>query len=101
MKGCIDHIHQYINVSIEKVSLVYRLLIAVPAKVKTNLNLYYDKDYTQYGVTRYRVVRYTFTCRFLLHCTVTTQGYSSPSDNLGPCTTMMYPQDKTNHHDSI
>jgi hypothetical protein len=93
MKGCMDHIHLAIKVSIQKVSLAYRLLVAVPAKVTTQSNLCYDKEYTRYGVTRYGVVRCTFIRRFLLHRTVTTQGYSSPNDNLGPCTTMMYPQD--------
>jgi hypothetical protein len=96
-----DHIHLAIKVSIQKVSLAYRLLVVVPAKLTNQSNLYYDKDYTRYGVTRYGVVRYTFTRRFLLHRTVTTQGYSSPRNNLGPCNTTMYPQDKTNHHDSI
>jgi hypothetical protein len=33
MKGCMDHIHLVIKVSIQKVSLAYRLLVAVPAKV--------------------------------------------------------------------
>jgi hypothetical protein len=33
MKVCMDHIHLAIKVSIQKVSLAYRLLIAVPAKV--------------------------------------------------------------------
>jgi hypothetical protein len=33
MKGCMDHIHLAIKVSIQKVSLAYRLLIAVLAKV--------------------------------------------------------------------
>jgi hypothetical protein len=33
MKGCMDHMHLAIKVSIRKVSLAYRLLIAVPAKV--------------------------------------------------------------------
>jgi hypothetical protein len=52
-------------------------------------------------VTIYGVVQYTFAHYFLLHRTVTTQGYSSLNNNLGPCTTTMYLQDKTNHHDSI
>jgi hypothetical protein len=34
MKGCMDHIHLAIKVSIQKVSLTYYLLVAVPAKVK-------------------------------------------------------------------
>jgi hypothetical protein len=95
------HIHLAIKVHKPKVNLAYRLLVAVPARLQTNLNLYYDKDYTQCGVTRYGVVWCTFTRYFLLHRTVTTQGYSSPSNNLGPCTTTVYPQDKTNHHDSV
>jgi hypothetical protein len=33
MKGCMDHIHLVIKVSIQKVSLAYRLLVAVPVKV--------------------------------------------------------------------
>jgi hypothetical protein len=33
MKGCMDHIHLDIKVSIQKVSLAYRLLVAVLAKV--------------------------------------------------------------------
>jgi hypothetical protein len=33
MKGCMDHIHLAIKVSKPKVNLVYRLLVAVPAKV--------------------------------------------------------------------
>jgi hypothetical protein len=57
----------------QKVTLAYRFLVAVPAKV-TNLNLYYDKDYTRYEVTRYGVVRCTFTRRFLLPRIVTTRG---------------------------
>jgi hypothetical protein len=79
----------------------YRLLLSFQPRWQTNLNLDYDKDYTRYGVTRYGVVWYMFIRPFLLHRTVTTQGYSSPNDNLGPCTTTMYPQDRTNHHDSI
>jgi hypothetical protein len=50
------HIHLAIKVHKPKVNLAYRLLVAVPARLQTNLNLYYDKDYTQYGVTRYGVV---------------------------------------------
>jgi hypothetical protein len=33
MKGCMDHIHLAIKVSIQNVSLSYHLLIAVLAKV--------------------------------------------------------------------
>jgi hypothetical protein len=33
MKGCMDHIHLAIKVSILKVSLAYRLLVAIPSKV--------------------------------------------------------------------
>jgi hypothetical protein len=33
MKGCVDHTHLVIKVSIQKVSLAYRLLVAIPAKV--------------------------------------------------------------------
>jgi hypothetical protein len=33
MNGCMDHIHLAIKVSIQKVSLAYRLLVAVPARV--------------------------------------------------------------------
>jgi hypothetical protein len=33
MKGCMDHIHLALKVSIQKVSLAYRLFIAVPVKV--------------------------------------------------------------------
>jgi hypothetical protein len=33
MKGCMDHIHLAVKLSIQKVRLAYRLLIAVPAKV--------------------------------------------------------------------
>jgi hypothetical protein len=33
MKGCMDHIHLAIKVSIQKVTLAYHLLIAIPAKV--------------------------------------------------------------------
>jgi hypothetical protein len=33
MKGCMDHIHLAIKVSNQTVSLAYRLLVAVPAKV--------------------------------------------------------------------
>jgi hypothetical protein len=58
----------------QKVTLAYRLLLAVPAKMTNQSILYYDKEYTRYGVTRYGVVRCTFIRRFLLHCTVTTQG---------------------------
>jgi hypothetical protein len=93
MKGCMDHIHLAIKVSIQKVSQAYRLLVAVPAKVTNQSNLCYDKEYTRYGVTRYGVVQCTFIRRFLIHHTVTTQGYSSPNDNLGPCTTTTYPQE--------
>jgi hypothetical protein len=56
MKGCMEHIHLAIKVSIQNVSLAYRLLVVVPAKWQTNLNLYYDKEYTRYGVTRYGVI---------------------------------------------
>jgi hypothetical protein len=33
MKGCMDHIHLAIKVSIQKVSLAYRPVVAIPAKV--------------------------------------------------------------------
>jgi hypothetical protein len=33
MKGCMDHIHLAIKVSIPKLNLAYGLLVAVPAKV--------------------------------------------------------------------
>jgi hypothetical protein len=33
MKGCMDHIHPAIKVSIQKVSLAYCFLVVVPAKV--------------------------------------------------------------------
>jgi hypothetical protein len=33
MNGCMDHIHRAIKVSIQKVSLAYRILVVVPAKV--------------------------------------------------------------------
>jgi hypothetical protein len=33
MKGCMDHVHLAIKVSIQKVSLAYCLLIAILAKV--------------------------------------------------------------------
>jgi hypothetical protein len=33
MKGCMDHIHLAIKVIIQKVSLAYRLLVTIPAKV--------------------------------------------------------------------
>jgi hypothetical protein len=33
MKGCMDHIHLAIKVSIQKVSLAYRLLVVIPTKV--------------------------------------------------------------------
>jgi hypothetical protein len=33
MKGCMDHIQLAIKVSIQKVSLAYRLLVDVPANV--------------------------------------------------------------------
>jgi hypothetical protein len=34
MKGCMDHIHLAIKVSIRKVNLAYHFLVGVPAKVK-------------------------------------------------------------------
>jgi hypothetical protein len=33
MKECMDHIHLAIKVSIQEVTLAYRLLVVVPAKV--------------------------------------------------------------------
>jgi hypothetical protein len=33
MKGCMDHIDLAIKVSIQKISLAYRPLVVVPAKV--------------------------------------------------------------------
>jgi hypothetical protein len=33
MKGCIDHIHLAIKVSIQKITLAHRLLVVVLAKV--------------------------------------------------------------------
>jgi hypothetical protein len=33
MKGCMDHIHLAIKVSIQKISLAYHLLVTVLAKV--------------------------------------------------------------------
>jgi hypothetical protein len=39
MKGCMDHIHLAIKVSLQKVSLAYHLLVAVPAKVTNESNL--------------------------------------------------------------
>jgi hypothetical protein len=88
-----DLIHLAIKVSKPKVTLAYHLLVAAPATMTNQSNLCYDKKYTRYGVTQYGEVRCTFIRRFLLHRTVTTQGYSSLNDNLGPCTTMMYPQE--------
>jgi hypothetical protein len=88
-----DLIHLAIKVSKLKVTLAYRLLVAGPATMTNQSNLGYDKEYNRYGVTRYGVVWCMFIRRFLLHRTVTTQGYSSPTDNLGPCTTTMYPQE--------
>jgi hypothetical protein len=85
-----DLIHLAIKVSKPKATLAYRLLVAAPDMMTNQSNLFYDKEYTRYGVTRYGVVRCTFIRRFLLHRTVTTQGYSSPNDNLGPCTTTIY-----------
>jgi hypothetical protein len=41
-----------IQVSKPKVTLSYRLVVAAPAQWQTNLILYYDKEYTRYGVTR-------------------------------------------------
>jgi hypothetical protein len=87
-----DHIHLAIKVSIQRGNLAYRLLVAAPATMTNQSNLCCDKEYTRYGVTRYGVVPYTFIRHFLLHRTVTTQGYSSPNDNIGSCTTM-YPQE--------
>jgi hypothetical protein len=87
-----DLIHLAIKVSKPKVTLAYRLLVAAPATMRYQSNLCYDKEYTRYGVTWYGVVRCTFIRRFLLH-PITTQGYSSPNDNLGLCTTTMYPQE--------
>jgi hypothetical protein len=58
----------------QRVTLAYRLFVAVPAKVTDQ-----SKPILRYGVTRYGVVRYTFICRILLHRTVTTQGYLSPN----------------------
>jgi hypothetical protein len=88
-----DLIHLAIKVSKPKAILAYRLLVAAPATMANQSNLCYDKEYTRYGVTQYAVGRCMFIHRFLLHRTVTTQGYSSPNNNLGPCTTMMYPQE--------
>jgi hypothetical protein len=55
MKGCMDHIHLAIKVSKPKATLAYRLLVAAPATMTNQSNLY-DKEYTRYGVTRYGVV---------------------------------------------
>jgi hypothetical protein len=76
-------IHLAIKVSRLRVTLAYRLLVAAPARWQTNLILYYDKEYTRYGVARYGVVWYTFIRCFVLHRTVTMQRYSQPNDNLG------------------
>jgi hypothetical protein len=38
MKRCMDHIHLAIKVSIQKVTLAYRLLVAVLAKVINQSN---------------------------------------------------------------
>jgi hypothetical protein len=39
MKGCMDHIHLAIKVNIiQKVTLTYRLLVVVPAKVTNQSN---------------------------------------------------------------
>jgi hypothetical protein len=73
MEGCMDHIHLALKVSKPKVTLVIIFLLPLRPWWQTNLILYYDKEYTRYGVTRYGVVRYTFIRRFL-HRTVTTQG---------------------------
>jgi hypothetical protein len=40
MKGCMDHIHLAIKVSKLKVTLAYRLLVAVPAKVTNQSKTY-------------------------------------------------------------
>jgi hypothetical protein len=74
MKECMDHIHLPTKVRKPKVTLTYHLLVAAPAIMTNQSILYYDKEYTRYGVTRYGVVRCTFIRRFLLHRTVTTQG---------------------------
>jgi hypothetical protein len=88
-----DLIHLAIKVSKPKATLAYRLFVSASTTMTNQSNLCYDKEYTQYRVALYGVVRYTFICCFLLHRTVTTQGYSSPNDNLGPCTTMVYLQE--------
>jgi hypothetical protein len=71
-----DLIHLAIKVSKPKATLAYRLFVAAPAMMTNQPNLCYDKEYTRYGVTRYGVVWCTFIRHFLLHRTVTTQGYS-------------------------
>jgi hypothetical protein len=88
-----DLIHLAIKVSKPKITLAYRFLVAAPAMMTNQSNLCYDKKYNRYEVTWYGVLRCTYIRRFLLHRTVTTQRYSSPNDNLGPCTTTMYPQE--------
>jgi hypothetical protein len=88
-----DHIHLAIKASKPKATLTYRLLVAAPATMTNQSNLCYDKEYTRYGVTQYGVVQCMFIRHFLLHRIVTTQGYSSPHDSLGPCTTTIYPKE--------
>jgi hypothetical protein len=51
-----DLIHLAIKVSKPKATLAYRLLVAAPAMMTNQSNLFYDKEYTRYGVTRYGVV---------------------------------------------
>jgi hypothetical protein len=38
MKGCMDHNHLAIKVSIQKVTLAYRLLVAAPAMMTRQSN---------------------------------------------------------------
>jgi hypothetical protein len=55
-----------------KVTLAYRLLVAVPAKVETNVILQHENESS--------TQHYTIARRLLLHRAVTKEGYSSPND---------------------
>jgi hypothetical protein len=88
-----DHIHLAIKLSIQKVSLAYRLSLPFRPRWQTNLNLYYDKDYTRYRVTRYGVVDTHSLATFSSTVLSLRKDIHHRAINLGPCTTSMYPQD--------
>jgi hypothetical protein len=69
----------------QNVTLAYRLLVAVPAKVTNQSNLQHENE----SLTQH----YTFSRRFLLPVLSLREDNHHRMITLGPCITTMYPQE--------